>query len=399
MNLWKKFLLLGCLITHMNCAAISQEIIDPAPAQLITEFPFQILTGGVILVSAKMSAIPDSLHFILDTGSGGISLDSATVEIYNVHTEPSDRIIRGIAGIRFVSYAYNHSLYLPGLTVDSLNFHVNDYQVLTEVHGIKIDGIIGYALFSRYIVKVDYDKRLLQILTPGFIRYPKGGSILQPSLGTIPVVSAHTTGTRNVIARYYLDTGAGLNILFSSAFLRDSSIVPAGRKLFPTVAQGLGGKTYLDLTLLKRVKIGRYTFRKIPVHVFDDDYNVTSYPFLAGLLGNDLLRRFNLIINYPDGKIHMLPNSAFTEQFDYSYTGLGMMNLGGSIEVSDVLPGSPAEKAGLQVGDKILGVGNNVTGNLQTYRTNLQVSGTNVKILGYRDNKLFEAVVKVARIK
>ena len=47
--------------------------------------------------------------------------------------------------------------------------------------------------------------------------------------------------------------------------------------------------------------------------VYKDDFNVTSYPFIGGLIGNDLLRRFNMIINYPKKEIHLLPNKSFKE--------------------------------------------------------------------------------------
>ena len=388
-------LLLAC---GMMPGLQAQEMID-FPAQPITEFPFQMLTGGVIIISAKVDVIPDSLHFVLDTGSGGISLDSSTVEIYNVETEPSDRIIRGIAGIRKVEFANNLKLFLPGLTVEGLNFHVNDYQILTEVHGMKIDGIIGYSLLSRYIVKVDYDKKTIAILEPGYIRYPRGGTVLKPTLGTIPIVRATSLSAREIYARYYFDTGAGLNVLFNSAFVRDSSIFSKNRRLYPTVAQGLGGKAFLDMAIIRRFRLGRYTFRKVPIHIFNDDFNVTSYPFLVGLIGNDLLRRFNLIINYPQGEIHMLPNSAFNDSFDYSYSGLGLINYGGHIEVSDVLPGSPAEAAGLLPGDRILSVGNHLNNHLPTYRTALQVPSARVRILAYRNNQLFETWIKVARVR
>ena len=46
---------------------------------------------------------------------------------------------------------------MGGLTIDSLDFHVNDYDILSSVYGDRIDGIIGYSFFSRYIVKIDYD--------------------------------------------------------------------------------------------------------------------------------------------------------------------------------------------------------------------------------------------------
>src|SRR5881398_3100655 len=101
-----------------------------APSRMLTKMPFRQLTGGVVLLQAQFSNFPDTLNFILDTGSGGISLDSATTVYFGLKPTPSDRTIRGIAGIRNVSFLNQQQLRLPGLTVDSLNFHVNNYDVL-----------------------------------------------------------------------------------------------------------------------------------------------------------------------------------------------------------------------------------------------------------------------------
>ena len=91
------------------------------------------MTGGVIVLKARFDSFSDTLNFILDTGSGGISLDSATTQHFGLQAVPSNRSIRGIAGIRNVSFLYNRILHLPGLSVDSLNFHINDYSILTAV--------------------------------------------------------------------------------------------------------------------------------------------------------------------------------------------------------------------------------------------------------------------------
>src|SRR5258707_5730766 len=82
----------------------AQEKFVPPPARLITTFPFTVFTGGVILVRACMGNFPDSLNFILDTGSGGISLDSATCSRLRLVTEASDKTILGIAGVRQVRF-------------------------------------------------------------------------------------------------------------------------------------------------------------------------------------------------------------------------------------------------------------------------------------------------------
>ena len=139
----------------------AQEYFSLPPSQLITSFSFRQYSGGVVMVRAQLDNYKDSLNFILDTGSGGISLDSTTVEELKIPTVASDRTIRGIAGLKKVRFANNHTLKFPGLTVDSLNFHINDYEILASVYGERIDGIIGFSFFSRYIVKIDYDTTLL----------------------------------------------------------------------------------------------------------------------------------------------------------------------------------------------------------------------------------------------
>jgi hypothetical protein len=75
--------------------------------------------------------------------------------------------IRGIAGVRKVSFLYGARLHLPGLSVDSLDFHVNDYEILSSVYGIRVDGIIGYSFFNRYIVRLDYDLMQMDVFTQG----------------------------------------------------------------------------------------------------------------------------------------------------------------------------------------------------------------------------------------
>ena len=145
------------------------------PAKLITTFPFRQLTGGVMLVQARFNNISQPFNFILDTGSGAISLDSATASEFNISHVPSGKTINGIAGIMQVDYTQNDSLSFPGLKVDSLDFYVNNYDILSSVYGEKIDGIIGYSFFSRYIVKLNFDSLRVEVYTPGRIEYPTAG--------------------------------------------------------------------------------------------------------------------------------------------------------------------------------------------------------------------------------
>lgn len=367
-------------------------------AYLLTSFPFITLSGGIIILQVRLDDFPDTLNFILDTGSGGVSLDSSTVSYFHLPITPSERRVRGIGSFRKISYVTGQTLHLPNLTVEHLDFHINNYDLLTSVYGVKIDGIIGYSFLSRYIVKIDYDKSMLEIWEPGTIKYPRGGFLLKPVINGIPIFDASVSDDNTTSSHFYFDTGAGLCLLMSEDFERDSSILKKGKRIIETQAEGLGGKTPMKLTTVKEIKIGKYKFKKVPAHVFRDEYNVTAYPSLGGLIGNDLLRRFNLVLNYGEKEIHMKPNSHFRESFDYSYTGLGVYLVDGQIIIEDVLKDSPGEKAGLMPGDVIIAINNNIGGNIQSYKNMFQDEGARLKILVARNGELITKRLKVSSI-
>jgi len=299
-----------------------------------------------------------------------------------------------MGGEHKVSFLFNQQLHFPGLTLERLNFHINDYDILSTVYGEKIDGIIGYSFFSRYIVKLDFDSLKVTVFRPGEMEYPKGGSLLRPAFTTLPIQNISFRDKKKQDFNFYFDTGAGLCFLLSEEYIKDSSILLTKRKPLYTQAEGMGGRLQMRLTVVKMVQVGNFKFRNVPTYLFDDEYNVTSYPFVGGLLGNDLLRRFNLTINYPKREIHLLPNSHFNEPFDYAYTGLAIYYIDGSIVVEDVIPGSPAAKAGLQKDDLIIGVGKDFTNNIISYKNILQSAKENIKITISRNNKLMQLTIK-----
>src|SRR5690349_792092 len=129
----RKLTLLVGLLLLVSVSRAQEEFIEPV-SRLLTRISFTQLTGGVVILKAQLDDFPDTLNFILDTGSSGISLDSATAAYFKLVPQASDRTIRGIAGIKKVGFLYNRRLRFPNLVVDSLNFHVNDYSVLTSVY-------------------------------------------------------------------------------------------------------------------------------------------------------------------------------------------------------------------------------------------------------------------------
>jgi hypothetical protein len=378
-DMLRGFFLIAFLFTECFCNG--QEIKNEQPAKFITKFHFRQLLGGVILVQGRFNNIEIPLNFILDTGSGAISLDSATTEEFHIPHVPSGRTISGIAGVKEVDYARNNRLSFPGLTIDSLDFYINDYDVLSSVYGEKIDGIIGYSFFKSLIVKIDFDSLIIEVYSPGRIKYPRNGFLLHPLFTALPIQPLIIKDRRTINANFYIDTGAGLCFLISKQFEEDSSVLKHSRKPVSIQVQGLGGKKHMMLTIINSLQLGPYKFRRVPTNILDDEFNATSYPFLGGVIGNDLLRRFNMTINYPKQEIHILPNSHFNDDFDYSYTGLNMIYADGRIILDDVVPRSPAYKAGLRKDDIVIGVNTNFSNDIGIYKNLMQEIGQRITLL------------------
>ena len=258
-------LVLVCLGFTMGSFA-QEEFIEP-PSRQLTRLPFIQLTGGIVIIQAKMNQFPDTLNFVLDTGSSGISLDSSTADYLKLKPQATTRTIRGIAGIKNVPFLYNQVLHFPGLEVENLDFHVNDYSILTSVYGERIDGIIGYSLLSRYIVKINYDSLYIDICSRGTLRYPKGGYLFKPTINSLPVQNLRVKDGKAINSRFLYDIGAGVCMMLSKDFVADSSLLDKKRKLLTKEGEGVGGKIDMHVTVIKEVKNG-----SLPLPICTDVY-------------------------------------------------------------------------------------------------------------------------------
>ena len=385
-----------CLFTYLGAAAQDGNIEN---AKKLTSFRFKQFFCGIVVISGTLNNTTDSLNFILDTGSSGISLDSATVIEKKLVQEKSDISIVGIAGTRVLSFVKNATLNLPGLSVTGVDFHIANYEILTQTYGIKVDGIIGYSFLRQFIVSINYDSLKIEVYSPGNFKYPRMGHILRPGFTRIPVVDVFTKENRKMNSKYYFDIGAGLSLLMSEKFAKDSSFLSRKRKPVVSQVEGLGGKAQMQLTIIKELKIGPYAFRRVPTYIFEDPNNVLAYPALAGLIGNDILRRFNTILNYPLREIYLQPNSHYNDNFDYSYSGLNIYFIDGRVMVGEVMDNSPAEEAGFKPGDVIFGIGSDFSNNIQKYKELIQNAGQKQAIVILRNEKAMLLILKVKSIK
>src|SRR6478609_5358987 len=94
-----------CIAIALFCMAVAgkaqEEFVAPQ-ANLLARFPFTQLSGGIVIVRAQLDNYPDTLNFVFDTGSGGISLDSLTANYLKLVSVKTEKTIRGIGGMKTV---------------------------------------------------------------------------------------------------------------------------------------------------------------------------------------------------------------------------------------------------------------------------------------------------------
>jgi Aspartyl protease/PDZ domain len=358
-------------------------------AKLLETLSFKTYTGSVIIIQAKVDTISTPLNFIFDTGSSGISLDSSTCEEFNLKPTLTDTTLSGIAGSRKVSFVFNKKFKVGNLITDSMNFFVNDYSILNSVYGEKIDGIVGYNFISKYIFNINFDSLKMQIFSKGKVKYESQSTTLKPAISRLAVLPLDIKDKIKSTNDFYFDTGAGLSLMLTENFIAENKFLFTRRKPVVTQVQGLGGKKPMRLTVIKRLKIGPYYFKHVPTDIYDDIDNRVFNKSTIGLIGNDIMRRFNMIINYPQGEINITPNGNFHDLFDYAYTGLSLFTSNNKIYIDDIVAKSPAEKAGLKNGDIVLGVGVSFSGDIQTYEKLLQRVNEQIKVLVSRNDRTF----------
>ncbi len=323
--------------------------------------PFEYENDLIILRLVFNGALP--LRFIFDTGSEQtILLKREITDILNIPYYKRLPIIG--SDMRSDLYALvirNIHLQISNLHIDNYSMLVleEDYFRFEEASGIEVQGILGAAVFDHYLIKIDYRSRTLTLIRPEHFKPPKNYAALdlrvsrrKPYLD----LSLQTSDNQTVKKHLLLDTGAGLPLLLH--YQRDSSFNPPSTWVPANIGQGLGGYLEGYTGRLRQITIGPYTIPQPLVNYqFLSENTDTSYLNQRdGILGNQLLRRFDLIIDYPHKKLYLRPNRNFHRPFKYDRSGLIIMAGGQQLTrflVKAVVPNSPADLAGIRPGDLI----------------------------------------------
>ena len=247
--------------------------------------PFPVtLTRNRVLINATVNGVAG--RFILDSGASTIILDDQFADRAKAPAlEGSSEFFTLYGNVkvhtrRVDSISFGGST-LHNALVASEDFYSHDYRGLDRA---GYDGLIGYDLFAGAIIKLDVYGSNMTILDPAQdVSASRGLQVLVDLSHRIPAIPITLNGSLPVIA--FLDTGNPGVAFLSFDFAKSHDL---------RIGSPVCGN-------LESLTIGPIVYRGQPVCLesFRADYM---------LLGYDFLKHFDLVFDYPHGRMFMMPN-------------------------------------------------------------------------------------------
>jgi hypothetical protein len=359
-------LLGGCQLADMAQfsyanATASHQWVDEARS---TTLHFELIDDHIILPVSINGSEP--LSFVLDSGAAAtVILEShgtkvlplelgAELPVSGVGTGP-DPVARIVADTDLSL----GSVRLEGLSVIYLPLaSVPFFENLDEVY---FDGVIGAPFFERFVVEIDYDQQLISFSEPGSVaaRIDQHSADwqelpLQIQSGVPYLVTNISTGSeRSVEVKLLVDTGYRGPVSLTPDTHKD---IEEPLEYFSMVSQGLSGDVEIKVGMSESLSVGGFVLNDVPV-----SYSIAggeSENGSNGLIGNEVLSRFNLVFDYPNKRLFVSPNQHFAEPISADRSGLLIRPHQLGAVVKSVATDSAGEGSELRVDDIIVSLDN-----------------------------------------
>jgi hypothetical protein len=283
-----------------------------------TSVPIEVIDHR-IFVDVRING-KGPFHFLFDTG-GSNTIDPTVA--WQVGAQPSGSEQVGGVGPRtsHMQFTRVDQVAIGAATLSGQDFLVTELGPRSNYvpYGFgqfpkrEVQGMIGYELPARFLTTIDYAAGRMTLRTP---EASHSGAIHGPAIyllfnGTIPAIVCQIAGINGICA---LDTGAS-PVLVSKPFIdahpealpRWFSGPPMMIPIPLTqgiVARGFGGWSKGRVGELSSLQLGDNTLRSIDRTIFSlDEQGMLADPFIAAIIGNQVLERFRVTFNYRDATL------------------------------------------------------------------------------------------------
>ena len=251
----------------------------------------------MIFVSARLNG-SRPLSFVLDTGSSRNLIDRALARKLGFKANGAGTLQGAGAGRIPIEFIHDVRLSLPGMESTGYEFSTADLQPLEASVGAKVDGILGYEIFSRFVITVDYKGRRLTLTLPEAFHAPGGSAQMLPlelrDKWAFVKGELVLSGPVAVQDSFLVDSG-------SSDAVDHPIVMNLQSRTAAASGVGLGAATQGATAQAAAFRLGRYTVNA-PIVSCCGATEATSR-----LIGNEVLQRFTVTFDYPRSRMYITP--------------------------------------------------------------------------------------------
>jgi hypothetical protein len=306
------------------------------------------------------------IGFLLDTGADENVINTSRLAEFGLKTY-GKTIATGGGGSAEYNYAAGATFTWPGVELRNQHVAVLDQTGLERALGVPLGGILGYDFISRFVVEIDYEKKLLTLHDPKKWSYSGSGFIVPVTFDDgIPFADGLISvgGKTDIPAYFVLDFGAQETVTLTSPFVKANDLLNlAQTNAYVNRPAGLENQFFSQNNVrghIDRLALGKLIEQSIPVNMSVNTKGAYASTNFSGTIGESIFRRYHVFLDYTRNRIIYEPtaetHSLFPERKTY---GLTIIASGADLHtytVTAVRPGSQAEKDGFKKADIISAV-------------------------------------------
>lgn len=304
-------------LQHGVAIDASKLVIPPDARNPVTlggsrvSLPVSILSDRIIV---KTQIGGRKVDFQLDSGASGLLLDRSVAEALKIPLY--GKLTEVTAGAYLASRAIVPQITIGNLTMQNVAIEAAPFHWYAS-DGTPIAGLMGYDLIASTVIHVDYLNGTVEAIDPSAFTPPAGALVLPIRLDDqVPVIAARIGATS--AQKFILDTGADRSLLFSEfvaahpADTADQGMGEAIEDSFPFVESsgGVGGEIEIRPVEVNGLGLSTISFPRWLFFATQtaNSFNQEDYD---GLIGQDVLRNFDLYFDYRHAKIYLVPNDRY----------------------------------------------------------------------------------------
>ncbi len=311
--------------------------------------PFQFYGTGHIFFDALVNG--HRTRVLLDSGATVSAIDTVFMRTLGVNAQ-GKFAAPGSGGIATAGFAGGLTVEVGNLTVHNLKAITLDLAPTAARMTHALPFVLGDEVFNELAVDIDFVHRRLAFRDPGALGRPAGSSEvpLRRIFGnrSVPVALEGAAAVE-----FEFDLGNGSLLQVYPAYYQAHRLLD-GRPTSQLLGGAVGGFHPWTVATLRTVNFAGVEFHEVPADFAPDTLSGANSNRVVGNIGNSILARFHLIIDYSHDRLYAIPYpDTTTAAFARDRLGLASTRLGQYLRIDFVAPGSPAQAAGLKAGEKI----------------------------------------------